>query len=338
MIDLSRRSALRLLAAGAALPLGGCLPSITGSLAGSEDEGRRSRMAEDRFLYAVTNRKRIAGGTGGPHYGGERGELETVRVAFAAPPASLVSRAASVVSGDWTIAGVTPLAAEDQLARLAERASGQDVMIYIHGYNEAFETSVTNAAQLSDAIGFRGVTVAFTWPSKGGLLDYNYDRESALYSRDALSRLFATLADSQTIGRIHVVAHSMGGWLTLETLREMAAVRGAGNLAMRFGAVVFAAPDIDADVFTAGVRRLGPVAQRMTLITAVNDRALAVSRRLAGGVPRAGAADRDTLESLGVRVADASDFGWGVIRHDLFLSDREVREVVRRAIDRGRSV
>ncbi len=338
MTDLTRRSALRLLAAGAALPLGGCLPAITGSLTGGEEEAARSRMADERFLYAATNRKRISGGTGGPHFGGERGELEVVRVGFAPAPSSLVSRAASVMSGDWSISGVTPLPQGDQLADLAGRASGQDVLVYIHGYNEAFETSVTNAAQLSDAIGFRGVTVAFTWPSKGGLLDYNYDRESALYSRDSLARLFAALADSPTIGRIHVVAHSMGGWLTLETLREMAAVRGAPTLATRFGGVVFAAPDIDADVFTAGVKRLGPMAKRMTLITAVNDRALAVSRRLAGGVPRAGAADRDTLEALGVRVADASDYGWGVIRHDLFLSDREVREVVRRAIDRGRSV
>jgi hypothetical protein len=34
-----------------------------------------------------------------------------------------------------------------------------------------------------------------------------------------------------------------------------------------------------------------------------------------------------------VRVIDASEAGWGVINHDLFLSNAEVRRVIRRSID-----
>ena len=55
----------------------------------------------------------------------------------------------------------------------------------------------------------------------------------------------------------------------------------------------------------------------------------------AGGVARAGAADRSRLEALGVRVADTSGRGWSMLRHDLFLSNSEVTQVVRRAMDRG---
>ena len=50
---------------------------------------------------------------------------------------------------------------------------------------------------------------------------------------------------------------------------------------------------------------------------------------------RAGAADRERLEALGVRVADASEFGGGIINHDLFLSNKEVQQVVKRAIERS---
>jgi hypothetical protein len=38
-----------------------------------------------------------------------------------------------------------------------------------------------------------------------------------------------------------------------------------------------------------------------------------------------------------VRVADTAGRGWSMLRHDLFLSDSEVTQVVRRAIDRAGS-
>ena len=48
---------------------------------------------------------------------------------------------------------------------------------------------------------------------------------------------------------------------------------------------------------------------------------------------RVGAAEKATIEQLGVRVIDASDAGWGIINHDLFLSNEEVRRVIRRSIE-----
>jgi hypothetical protein len=36
---------------------------------------------------------------------------------------------------------------------------------------------------------------------------------------------------------------------------------------------------------------------------------------------------------LGLRVIDASQEGWGIVNHDLFLSNSHVRQVIRRAID-----
>jgi len=48
---------------------------------------------------------------------------------------------------------------------------------------------------------------------------------------------------------------------------------------------------------------------------------------------RVGAAEKAAIERLGVRVIDASDAGWGIINHDLFLSNAEVLKVIRRAID-----
>jgi esterase/lipase superfamily enzyme len=74
----------------------------------------------------------------------------------------------------------------------------------------------------------------------------------------------------------------------------------------RIGAVVFASPDIDLDVFTSSVARIGPLAGKITVVTTTNDRALAVSGFLAGGITRVGAAEKAELARLGLRVIDAS--------------------------------
>jgi esterase/lipase superfamily enzyme len=119
-------------------------------------------------------------------------------------------------------------------------------------------------------------------------------------------------------------------------LRQIYARRGTAAV-NKIGAVVFASPDIDLDVFTSSVRRIGPLARKITVITATNDRALAVSGWIAGGVARVGAAEKAELEKLGLRVIDASQQGWGIINHDLFLSNIQIRKVIRAAID-GRPV
>ena len=54
---------------------------------------------------------------------------------------------------------------------------------------------------------------------------------------------------------------------------------------------------------------------------------------MAGGITRVGAADKEELKRLGLHVIDASQQGWGVINHDLFLSNAHVRQIIRRAID-----
>jgi esterase/lipase superfamily enzyme len=211
-------------------------------------------------------------------------------------------------------------------------AGGHDVLIYIHGYNMTFETAALDAARLSDGIKFVGETMVFSWPSRASLLDYGYDRESAMWSRDALQQVLDGLIESPVVGHIHIVAHSIGTMLTMETLRQLYAQLGE-EAVNRIGAVVFASPDIDMDSFSSSVQRIGRLAPKITVVTATNDRALAVSRWIAGGITRVGAAEKAQLERVGIRVIDASQLGWGIINHDLFLSNVQIRKVIREAVD-----
>lgn len=240
-----------------------------------------------------------------------------------------------MVSGDWAVTAVPQVeTGPGAAAAFTQAAFGRDVLIYVHGYRESFASAAVSAARLSDGIRFRGASALFTWPSAAATFDYGYDRESALWSRDAFEDLLKALAGSPSGGRINIVAHSMGTLLTLETIRMLRAEAGEAAMA-RIGAIVLAAPDIDIDLFTGAVERMGPDVSKITVISSTKDRALELSGAIAGGVVRAGAADRERLEALGVRVADASDYGGGLINHDLFLSNPEVQGVVKRAIGRA---
>lgn len=313
------------MSAGSALALGGC--------AGLGATGARfdaSSLSIDPTLLVATTRKPVNGGRTKPWFGPERATTMTVaRAKLGVPDESRLSLA-SVGLGDWRLDRVEPMSAD--VGNLVAQAGGGDVLIYVHGFKQTFETAVLDAAHLSDGIRFRGRTMVFSWPSKAGLFDYAYDRDSAMWSRDDFERVLSALVSAPGAGRVHIVAHSMGTMLSLESLRQLYA-RFGDTVTSKIGAVVFAAPDIDMDVFSSAIHRIGPLAGKITVIAATNDRALALSGQIAGGMTRVGAAEKAVIAQLGVRVVDASQEGWGLINHDLFLSNAEVQRVIRRSID-----
>jgi len=295
-------------------------------------------IQEDPVVLVVTTRKPVPGLRQSPYFTADRGPgLAFAEARLNPPDRSITGSITSVVTSPWSVNAVGGGSTGNAASAFAQAANGKDVLLYVHGFNETFETALASAAQLSDGVNWSGKTALFSWPSGGRLIAYQYDRESAMWSRDAFESALNALAANPTIGRVHIVAHSMGTLLTLETLRQLRSEAGEAAI-NKIGAVVLASPDIDIDQFEQTVKRLGPVAQRITVISATNDRVLAVSARLAGGIARAGSAERARLTTLGVRVADASDFGsrLQIIRHDLFLSDSDVRQVIARAIQRSR--
>jgi len=290
-----------------------------------------SALSVDPTLLVATTRKPVNDGRAKPWFGPERASTMIVARVKLVPPGDSRLSLAAVGLGDWRIDGVEPVSGEVSNV-FAQAAGGGDVLIYVHGFKQTFETAVLDAAHLSDAIKFRGRTMAFSWPSKAGLFDYAYDRDSAVFSRDDFEHMLSSIVSAPSASRVHIIAHSMGTMLALDSLRQLYG-RYGDTVGASIGAVVFAAPDIDMDVFTSATGRIGPLAGKITVITSTNDRALALSGRIAGGMTRVGAAEKAAIERLGVRVVDASDAGWGIINHDLFISNAEVLKVIRRAID-----
>ncbi|MGQ3355057.1 MAG: alpha/beta hydrolase [Phreatobacter sp.] len=230
-------------------------------------------------------------------------------------------------------AALTPDAFRQQVAAAvnAKPYDGRDVLVYVHGFNTDYDEAAFRVVQVAADGGFRGTHVLFTWPSYRRVLAYGGDREVATASRDALDRLLTDLGRTPGVGRIHILAHSMGGFLTMEALRQVS-IAGNGELGGRLGEVILAAPDLDVEVFRQQMARISRPS-RISLFVQSDDRALAVSSTVAWDRQRVGALDvrnaehRRIISGLGVRVFTMSATGWtDLIRHGTFA---EAPEIVR---------
>ena len=165
------------------------------------------------------------------------------------------------------------------------------VGIFVHGYNTNFPEGLFRLAQLAvdnpDPVSH---TLLFSWPSDGALSGYVADKDGATFSRDQLAALLEKLAADRRLGDITLAAHSMGCWLTMESLRQLR-LTGKGKTLSRLGSVILAAPDIDLDVFQSQVEAIGPLEPPLTVLASTDDRALSLSNRLGGDRARMGNLD-----------------------------------------------
>ena len=78
------------------------------------------------------------------------------------PPDRSLTGASPRSDGDWNIASVDPVERDNAARKPSRRRpSGEDVLLYIHGYRESFETAATSTVELSEGIRFPGATGAF---------------------------------------------------------------------------------------------------------------------------------------------------------------------------------
>lgn len=319
-----------LLAAILALALGGCLTdgldamqnhmtNVQSFVGGPQGEPMRVP------LFVASTRR----GDGGPE---TDGRAKFSLIAIGVPPGhspGAIERASFGVDDPrrhFTIMSRRKFEEADFLGEIAAHVSGRvgtsrDILLYVHGFNTSLDEARFRVAQIVADGSFSGVAALFTWNSRGGLFAYESDKESATVARDALEKLIVDLSHIPGGGRIHILAHSMGAWLTMESLRAIA-ISGHPDLDGRLGEVMLAAPDIDLTVFRQQVSRLDP--GHVSIFVANNDRALSLSSRIAGDRPRLGAMDPNNpkdkaeLDRLGVGVRDISALNTGFVGHGAF--------------------
>ncbi|MFG1400874.1 alpha/beta hydrolase [Xanthobacter sediminis] len=224
-----------------------------------------------------------------------------------------------------------------------KRAPGRQALVFVHGYNQRFDDAVFRFAQIIHDSGADVAPVLFTWPSRGSLLAYGYDRESTSYSRDALERLLTFMAKDPNVGEISILAHSMGNVVALEALRQMA-IRN-GRILPKIKNVMLASPDVDSDVFRVIFGELGEPRPNFTLFVSQDDKALAVSKRVWGDVPRIGQVDptqepyRTEFEKNHITVLDLTKLKTDdPLNHGKFAASPEVVQSIGARLAQGQTM
>jgi esterase/lipase superfamily enzyme len=226
-------------------------------------------------------------------------------------------------------------------SRMLRDSHKKEALVFVHGFNTTFENAVYSFAQiLHDSGAYRDVApVLFTWPSKGKIFAYGYDRDSSTFSRDALEKLLRYLQDNPQVETISVLAHSMGNWVTLEALRQMA-IRD-GRVGPKIKLVMLADADVDVGIARQQIATLGPERPHIVLFVSETDRALAASRDF-WEEPRLGAIDpnvepyKTMVEQENLSVINMTHLpSHDAFGHGKFSSDPQVVELIGRSLASG---
>ncbi len=308
--------------------------------------GGQKQSAYTAEIFVASTRKGGANSTELTPGGKARFALDYVSVPPDHKPGSIERPAFGGANPDhhFVLQSRSELDDDEFREQLAAHLSGRigvnrDVLVYVHGFNTSLDDARFRLAQIVVDTHFGGVPVLFTWPSKAALLAYGADKESATASRDAYLNLLDTIAQTPGLGRVHILAHSMGTWLTMETLRE-AALSGSPDLHGKLGNVMLAAPDIDLSVFKQQIARLDP--SHFSVYVSKDDRALQVSaslqgdRRL-GSLDPGSDRDRKLIEKLGVGVYDISDLATNLIGHDNYADAPQVVRQIGARLEKPRA-
>jgi len=223
----------------------------------------------------------------------------------------------------------------DEFTSAIKNASPTDGLVYVHGFRNTFEDSVFRLAQIVWDTKYQGVPVVFSWPSRGTTAGYETDYDSAEYSAPAFRELLRTLKQDARVKTVHVIAHSMGSRVVLQGLLRSGPKLGDQPL----GELVFAAPDVDRQIFAQQVEVVRGMAKGVTLYANKNDWALFASKQLRNQFMRAGDASMPDgpLIAAGVDTIDISSVGkdFFSLNHSTFSESMSAMEEIASLLSGG---
>jgi esterase/lipase superfamily enzyme len=239
----------------------------------------------------------------------------------------------------FTMQEIKKLPKEELLRLVRQRLAGSarfkdQALVFVHGYNTAFDNAVYRTAQIAYDLKFDGAPFVYSWPSGGAVASYTYDRESAGASKPYM-RAFLDMVVKETGAKaVSIIAHSMGNQPLLDVLKDMKSSTPEGVV---INQVVFAAPDVDSDSFANLAQAIKGLAKGVTLYAASNDRALIVSRNFwgyyrAGDVPPGGPLVLPGVDTIDVTAASTDAFA---INHSGYAQNNSLLKDIGELIETG---
>lgn len=186
------------------------------------------------------------------------------------------------------------IAEEAMRSVLRDRLNGsedKEIILFIHGFKNNFDSATLAMADIWHYTGRRGVPVIYTWPAgNDGLFGYFRDREAGEFSVFHLKESLRLIANIAEVERIHIIAHSRGTDIMTTALRELIIeTRSAGKNprdVLKIENLILAAPDLDFGVVRQrlAAERFGPALGQITVYMNRSDQALGISQFLMSGL------------------------------------------------------
>jgi esterase/lipase superfamily enzyme len=232
----------------------------------------------------------------------------------------------------FMVQSISKMTREQFVAAMANPADS--LMLFVHGYNVSFTDAAFKSAQIAFDVHYQGRVLMYSWPSKGGMFDYDYDRESALVSSDALFDLLKLVKNEAKVSKIIVVAHSLGSEVLIGALQQ-AFLSGTK---LGISELVFAASDVSANLYKLRGKQIVEAADKVTLYASSTDLALLASLKKSqtdtrmGYVLKSGPTIVKGVETIDVSAVGQDMFG---LNHSTFSTSRAVIDDIGRIIVSG---
>jgi esterase/lipase superfamily enzyme len=215
-----------------------------------------------------------------------------------------------IIEGIDTLPGALFL---EELRDIVASSDEKEEFIFIHGFNSSFTDAAKRTAQLAHDIGFKGVPIFYSWPSRGKATPFAYtaDEDAVQWTVPHFKSFLYNVIKQTGAKKVHLVCHSMG-------------IRALGNVMQSiqqdfkdvvFDQIIIAAPDISVDIFKRDIaQHFRGVAKRMTIYVSANDRALRLSRNIHHDI-RLGEIDNiirgfETVDATNLKSSDFFDHAY----------------------------
>lgn len=221
-------------------------------------------------------------------FGSELGNTSYLQIPWSTPPSG--DPPSDIPGPEHRLGKVTPwLQAIVEEAKVG-RGPGEelDVVFYVHGYNTSPQEALKRqrlAEQKLRKRNFPCIVIGFDWPTGGTSVAYLYDRLQAGHAAlrlvsDALFP-FALFSTADCPIKVHVMAHSMGGYVVREAFNGADDARRASiPNDWSIGQMVLFGADLSSESFSEGHPDMKAVFRhsgRLTNYFSPYDEALAVS-------------------------------------------------------------
>ncbi|MEZ6040450.1 MAG: alpha/beta hydrolase [Planctomycetaceae bacterium] len=226
---------------------------------------------------------------------------------------AVVERAESISSSEF----------DRKLHEQIARSRQKDVLLFVHGFNVDFDSSLIRTAQLGLDIPFNGALVAYSWPTQGGVLNYEGDESineaSVAPFTEFLSRMIERLPED---ARLKIIVHSMGNRIVLKGVSQLAAANRSSGRRKPIQTLCLCAPDVGVSDYRDLIPAVNQCCDRVVLYANGGDGALKISRSL-HLEQRSGDAEVPAAIS-GVDLIDCSAVDFSFLGHSYFSGNVSV--------------